>query len=112
MSKTKNLTRQGVGIRAMAYATSLLLALLLQVQVMAQQKTVTGKVVNATSGEPIVGASIVVKGSTLGGTTDESGNFSISVPAAATTLLVSYTGFLEMEVPASENIHSIKLTSL
>ena len=112
MSKTKNLTRQGVGIRVMAYATSLLLALLLQVQVMAQQKTVTGRVVNATSGEPIVGASIVVKGSTLGGTTDESGNFSISIPAGATTLLVSYTGFLEMEVPASENIHSIKLTSL
>jgi TonB-linked SusC/RagA family outer membrane protein len=112
MSKTKNLTRQGVGIRVMAYATSLILALLLQVQVMAQQKTVTGRVVNATSGEPIVGASIVVKGSTLGGTTDETGNFSISIPASATTLLVSYTGFLEMEVPASENIHSIKLTSL
>jgi TonB-linked SusC/RagA family outer membrane protein len=111
MSKTKNLTKQGAGIRVMAYAASLLFALLLQVQLLAQQKTVTGKVVNATSGEPIVGASIVVKGTTLGGTTDEKGFFSMSVPASATTLVVSYTGFLEMEVPASENIRQIKLTS-
>ncbi|THU41079.1 SusC/RagA family TonB-linked outer membrane protein [Niastella caeni] len=112
MRKTKNLTKRRAGIRAMAFATSLLLALLLQVQLMAQQKTVAGKVVNAASGEPIAGASIVVKGTNMGGTTDEKGIFSLSVPVGVTTLMVSYTGFLEMEIPASENIRTIKLTAL
>src|SRR6266702_4257710 len=110
MSKKTNFTK--CRTRVINYAAALALALLLQVQLMAQQKIVTGKVVNTASGAPIVGASIIVKGTKLGGTTDEKGNFSISVPASATTLTVSYAGFAEQTVAVSAAGLEIKLTSL
>jgi TonB-linked SusC/RagA family outer membrane protein len=95
-----------------SYAASVVFALLMQVPLMAQQKNVTGKVVNAATGEPVHGASILVKGTNLGTSTDEKGNFSLNVPASATALTISYTGFLENEVPVSPNLIQVKLTSL
>ncbi|HSC37581.1 MAG TPA: TonB-dependent receptor plug domain-containing protein, partial [Chitinophagaceae bacterium] len=64
-------------------------------------KTVTGTVVNASTGEPVVGASVRVKGSkTAGGSTNALGEYKLTVPAKATTLVISSVGFKEMEVPA------------
>ena len=52
------------------------------------QKTVTGTVVDAT-GEPMIGVSILVDGTTIGGVTDFDGNFSIKdVPENGVLLLV------------------------
>jgi TonB-linked SusC/RagA family outer membrane protein len=112
MSKLTNFTKRRVGSRGLAYAASLLLALLLQMQLMAQQKTVTGKVMNAVSGEPITGASVMIKGTTQGGVTDDKGLFSLVVPSSATTLVVSFTGFLQMEIPVAGTFQEIKLTSM
>ena len=56
-----------------------------------QHRTVTGTVVDA-NGEPVVGASVVVKGTSRGTTTDAQGNFSISV-SSNTPLEISYIGF-------------------
>ena len=54
--------------------------------------TINGKVVD-TSGEALIGASIVVKGNTsLGTVTDFDGNFSLKVPSEASTIVVSYVG--------------------
>ncbi|MEM6697353.1 MAG: SusC/RagA family TonB-linked outer membrane protein [Bacteroidota bacterium] len=61
------------------------------------QKTLSGTVV--ADGEPLIGATVQVKGSSLGTTTDLEGNFEISVPETATDLVVSYTGFKAIEVP-------------
>ncbi|WP_149276671.1 SusC/RagA family TonB-linked outer membrane protein [Pareuzebyella sediminis] len=60
------------------------------------QTTVTGTVTDA-SGIPLAGASVVVKGTTRGTTTDFDGNYSISAEANA-TLIFSYIGFKRMEV--------------
>ena len=54
-----------------------------------QQKTVTGKVLD-DSNAALPGASIVAKGTTIGTATDLNGNFTLTVPADATTLVVSF----------------------
>lgn len=75
----------------------LLLFAAISLSVSAQTITVTGNVKD-TSGEPIIGASIVEKGSTSNGTiTDLDGNFSLKVPSQA-TLTVSYIGMKTQEI--------------
>ncbi|RYY20579.1 MAG: SusC/RagA family TonB-linked outer membrane protein, partial [Chitinophagaceae bacterium] len=58
--------------------------------------TITGRVSNI-AGEPIQGASIRVKGTESGTTTDSSGSFSITVPDGA-VLIISYVGYADQEV--------------
>ena len=65
----------------------------------AATSAVTGTVVDAT-GEPLIGASVVVKGAKQGVTTDIDGNFSIRVAQGA-TLQISYVGFKPQEVKVS-----------
>lgn len=66
---------------------------------LAQQK-VTGKVKDS-SGEPVIGASVVVKGnSTMGTITDFDGNFMLDVPAKS-VLVISYIGYVTQEVPTA-----------
>ena len=65
----------------------------------AQQK-VTGKVKDS-SGEPVIGASVVVKGNnTMGTITDFDGNFMLDVPAKS-VLVISYIGYVTQEVPTA-----------
>lgn len=81
---------------------SLLLTFALAVQVSAQTNiTVTGKVTRKSSGEPLSNATVAVKGSTTGTTTDQNGNFSLTVPQGA-TLVVSHAGMADMELIASQ----------
>ncbi len=61
--------------------------------------TVTGKVVSPT-GQPLIGASVTVKDSNIGTSTDVDGNFSITVPDNA-VLVVSSVGFETQEVPVA-----------
>jgi len=63
-----------------------------------QQRTVTGKVLDETNAA-LPGASVVVKGTTIGTASDLNGNFSFQVPADATTLIVSFIGMDTQEVP-------------
>ncbi|MCW1735053.1 TonB-dependent receptor [Anaerorudis cellulosivorans] len=63
-----------------------------------QQKTITGKVTD-TNGEPIIGATILVKGTTIGTVTDTDGNFSLRIPVNAQTLQVSFVGMKTQEIP-------------
>ena len=64
------------------------------------QISVTGTVTDK-SGEPIIGASVVVKGTSKGGVTDLSGNFSISNVPQNATLNISYIGFRSVAVPVA-----------
>jgi TonB-linked SusC/RagA family outer membrane protein len=61
------------------------------------QRTITGKV-TAENGDSNVGASVVLKGTTTGAITDLDGNYSLSVPKNATTLVVSFVGAKTKEV--------------
>lgn len=66
---------------------------------LAQQK-VTGKVKDS-SGEPVIGASVVVKGNnTMGTITDFDGNFMLDVPTKS-VLVISYIGYVTQEVPTA-----------
>lgn len=74
----------------------------------AQTTTVTGNVTSSEDGEPIIGASIIVKGTTTGTVTDLDGNFTISnVPSSANTLVVSYVGMKQKEVSIQPNVRVV-----
>lgn len=69
----------------------------------AQGRSVSGVVVSGDDNEPIVGATVMVTGTTLGTTTDIDGKFQLSnVPASAKTLRVSYVGMTSQEVPITK----------
>ncbi len=78
-----------------------LISLLTVLNVMAQDISVTGTVTSATDNEPVIGASVMVKGQPgVGVTTDIDGNFTIKVPVK-TVLVVSSVGFQSREVTAA-----------
>ena len=65
----------------------------------AQVSKVTGTVTSHEDGLPVVGASVLVKGTTVGTVTDIDGNFTITnVPSSAGTLVVSFIGMKTQEV--------------
>jgi hypothetical protein len=79
-------------------ATLMVMLVLSISQVMAQNsRTITGKVTDEM-GTPIPSASVVVKGTTLGTTTDKEGSFSLKVPETAKTLVFSSVNFAAREV--------------
>ncbi|MCP1383456.1 SusC/RagA family TonB-linked outer membrane protein [Runella salmonicolor] len=73
-------------------------AWLLSLQIVLAQRVVTGSVTGEDNNEPLVGASILVAGTTIGTTANAEGKFSISVPDNATTLKVSFIGYTTKEV--------------
>lgn len=69
----------------------------------AQERTVRGTVKD-TNGEPIIGANVMIKGTNSGSATDIDGNYTLSAPATATTLQVSYIGMKDTEVPITGDV--------
>ena len=73
--------------------------------VTAQITKVTGTVISEEDGLPVVGASILVKGTTVGTVTDMDGKFTLSnVPSSAKTLVVSFIGMATQEVSIKANL--------
>ena len=69
----------------------------------AQISKVTGTVVSEEDGLPVVGASIVVKGTTLGTVTDMDGKFTLTnIPSSAKTLVISFIGMKVQEIPVKQ----------
>ena len=94
--------------------TYLLLCLLLSIGLVSAQTTrITGTVIAADDGEPVIGASIVVKGATSTGTvTDINGDFTLNVPSGSTTLIVSYIGMITQEVTIRPNMRIVLASDL
>jgi hypothetical protein len=59
--------------------------------------------------EPLAGASIIVKGTTIGTSTDNEGNYDLHLPYGKNYLQVKYVGFKEQEVPVFANLINIKM---
>ena len=76
--------------------------LLLIGQLTAQTRTVTGKVTDA-SGNPVPNASVMIKGTRTGTTTNVSGNFSLAVPTSATALVISGVGLAAQELTLTQS---------
>lgn len=72
-------------------------------QALGQNLAVTGKVTNKTSGEPLIGATVTVKGSSTNAMTGADGTFSINVPKKGTALIITYTGFNAVEFTVADN---------
>ena len=84
-----------------------LLACLIMVSVgvvNAQSKSISGKVFSADDGQPIIGASVKVKGTTVGTITGTSGEFKINLQSNAKNLVISYVGMKSIEVEAKNNM--------
>ncbi|MBS1946884.1 MAG: TonB-dependent receptor [Bacteroidetes bacterium] len=83
--------------RLLRQITLLMLCVIMTQLAFSQTKTITGKITD-DKGNPIQGATITVRGSKVGTSTDASGAFSLNVPANAKTLVISSVGFSEQEI--------------
>jgi TonB-linked SusC/RagA family outer membrane protein len=84
-----------------------LISCFLSMVVCAQGITIKGHVTDQAK-EPIIGASVVVKGSSNGTTTDLDGNFNLTVPDKNAMIVISYVGYKKMELAAS-NVRDVVL---
>lgn len=83
--------------------TALLLCQLCFVHfLLAQSRTITGQV-NDGNGQPVPGASIIVKGTQIGTISMNDGRFSLTVPGTARSLIISATGMVSQEVSIAKN---------
>ncbi|WP_215225982.1 SusC/RagA family TonB-linked outer membrane protein [Echinicola shivajiensis] len=75
-----------------------------------QSRTVTGVVSSASDGEVIPGATVLVKGTTVGVATDLDGEYSINVPTGSSVLIFSFVGMKGIEVPiGNKSIINVEL---
>jgi TonB-dependent SusC/RagA subfamily outer membrane receptor len=88
-----------------------LFGLLMTVQVMAQNRTITGVVTDASNGEALIGVSVSGKGTSIGTVTDFDGVYSLSVPKDVTTLVFSYVGYTSVERPVTALKMDVKMAS-
>ncbi len=86
----------------------LILALLLTSFVANAQRSVSGKVTEK-NGSPLIGVSVVAKGTTVGAVTDNDGKFAFDAPIAASVLELSFIGFgtVEVPIPASNTVNVV-----
>lgn len=77
-----------------------------------KKRTVTGTITDVADGTPIVGATVMLKGTSTGVTSDLDGNYSIQIRNSKDVLIVSYLGYRKREVPVEDlAVLNIKLSS-
>jgi iron complex outermembrane receptor protein len=84
------------------------------VSLFAQTKSISGVITDGTSREPVVGAAVIVKGSSpqIGTVTDAEGKYKLDVPADAKQLTVSYVGFQSRDISIASGDFNLALESL
>jgi len=80
----------------------LIIIFLFPLSLLAQQTTITGKVIDLTDGSVLPGVSVQIKGTTTGAVTDIGGTFHLTVPNTDFTLLLSYTGYETRQITAKD----------
>ncbi len=91
-----------VNLRIYRMILPLLLGMFLSIGAYAQQMSVRGHVKDAT-GEPVIGANVLVKGTTDGTITDLDGNFVLNAPHNS-ILVISFVGYKTVEVPVTKSV--------
>ncbi len=101
MNLKKSKMRQWVNFIAYAFVG---IVLIFSSSVVAQNSTYTIRgVVKDTKGEPIIGASILAKGTNTGTISDYDGKFELKTNEAKAEIVISYIGFLQQEIQATAN---------
>lgn len=75
-----------------------------------QVRTITGTVISSEDTYPVIGASVMLKGSSLGVITDVDGKFSINVDAKKGVLVISFLGLKTKEIPFDANTKNIDVS--
>lgn len=78
---------------------------------MAQNRSISGRVIDRTTNEGLPGVTVLVKGTTLGTATNNDGSFVISAPATATTLTFSFIGYTSVEQAIGNGPINVSLVS-
>jgi TonB-linked SusC/RagA family outer membrane protein len=106
LTKTLNLLKMKIFTKTLILS---FIGLLFFNQLKAQEKVITGTVIDAISGETLPGATIIITGTTIGAITDLDGNFTISF-SEGDKLSVSFVGYLSQEIEiGSQTIIDIQL---
>ncbi len=69
-----------------------------------QDVTISGTVVDAATGDPMIGAAVQVEGTSIGTTVDGDGNFTLKVPAGKKTLIFSFMGYVTVKQEAKNGM--------
>ena len=85
----------------------LLACLFLSVGMVMAQTKITGTVISEEDGEPIVGATVKIAGTSQGTLTDANGKFSVTLPEGKKSLQVSYVGMVSQSVTAKNNMRIV-----
>ena len=72
---------------------------------------VSGVIKDGATGEPLIGATVLLKGTSIGTVTDLNGSYSLKIPTSPATLVISYTGYSSQEVPVNGFTQNIALES-
>ncbi len=73
------------------------------------QRTISGTITDDKK-EPLIGASVLVKGTSTGTVSDVSGAFSFTIPSNSSTLIISYTGYASKEIAiGASNTYNVML---
>ena len=73
------------------------------------ERTITGKVVDDATGEPVIGASVWIKDSTLGTSADLDGNFTLKCDNQLAVVAVSFIGYQEVEMPVRDMTSNVTI---
>jgi TonB-linked SusC/RagA family outer membrane protein len=84
-----------------------LLCLIVGMSWASAQTRVSGVVVSADDGQPVIGATVLVKGTSTGTVTDAEGKYSIALPAHAKTLVFSFVGMATVEKEAKSGLRVV-----
>lgn len=92
------LAQLGITFQRIDVQTYVLLAKDLPIRDVSLQEEIRGTVTDGQTGEPLPGVNVIVKGTTMGTSTDRNGDFELTVESLQDTLVVSFVGYLGQEV--------------
>ena len=75
----------------------LILACFFSITVFSQSREISGRITESSTGDPITGANVVIKGTTKGTVSDSDGRFSLTIGENQNTLIVSFVGYQTKE---------------
>ena len=102
--------RKAAGRKSRFLSLLIILLTSLSVQVFAQDVRITGTVIGEADKFPIIGANVLVKGTTIGSITDADGNFSISDVPSNAVVAISYIGYKTLSLGVKPNLGQIVMS--